>query len=144
MTIIGRFRRSVHHYSIILLVGTRVISIVLHVQLALSDVIDFGAYFDFHEWDSILARLVITSSLLHLTHWKYYIYAILPMTITAEIFLASKTQELYLKYYAECEALAHGFDTKVSLMRVGVFMVFFSLGIYSHHYTLVSRFVTYK
>ena len=88
----------------------------------------------------MVLRVFIPCSMIFLVEFKHYMYFVVPIAVAAQTATIMLTQEIYGDNLA-CGKILENYEFKNSLTRDLTLIVFITIGIYSHNYTLVTRFI---
>ena len=134
-----------HHYSLLVLIVVRVAFTVAQIQLVLRNVAPFDEKFDFYSWQtSLILRIMIPGSMLFMTDFRQYVIVIFPLTVIAQSYLTSQVPQIYANQNVACEKILENFKMGSIIYKDFFWVILYSLGMYSHKKSLVTRFILYK
>ena len=91
----------------------------------------------------MIMRIVVPASMLVLTHWKIFLYFVLPFSLLMQRVMISQTERVY-QGTVNCDSMMENFNASSHISRDSCIILFISYGIFSHCKTLVSRFIVFE
>ena len=144
MSLLGKKFKSVHHYSIYMIIFVRAISSLAQVQLKIKEIEPFNELFDYYAWtSSVILRIFVPSSMLFLTQWKHFFYFALPFSLVMQSVLLSYSEQVY-GGAVNCDSMMENFTTSATILKDFTLILVIALGIFSHCKALVSRFIMFE
>ena len=146
MTILGRMKKSVHHYSLIVIIVCRAGWLFAQIFLTTNGVLSFQDAANLYSWGNMMKNVMIPASLLLLTRFKHFICVVVPVSFIAQVALSASAQVMIENQITEecAEAYFQNFKVSTMVLRdIGAYIMF-SMGVYSHNEALVDRFISYK